>query len=164
MLLRRRPESGCTTAPCWCPETDQHSIANTWKFMLFCARATQHKSQKLQLPSCAATRKPFELLCVGNGNTVLVGAPNDPQHAPRNSQHRRNTVNSLCFCTCANNAQTRSAQRLSATGAKHCEFMCFCVVGRNRGAPRRHVAAPKRTCIQLPTRGNSCCFAPGRSN
>ena len=42
--------------------------------------------------------------------------------------------------------------------------MCFCVVGRNRGAPRRHVGAPKRTSIPLPTRGNSCCFAPGRPN
>ena len=42
--------------------------------------------------------------------------------------------------------------------------MCFRVVGRNRGAPRRLVGAPKRACISLPTRGNSCCFAPGRPN
>ena len=65
VVLRRWPESGCATAPCWAPQMGQHFNANTWKFMLFCVRATKHKACKLQLRSCATSRKPFEILRVG---------------------------------------------------------------------------------------------------
>ena len=55
------------------PQTDQQINANTLKFMLFCVRPTKRKSCELQLRSCATSRKPFELLCVGIELRLLLG-------------------------------------------------------------------------------------------
>jgi len=41
------------------PQTDQYLSTNTWKFMLFCVRATSRDPEKWRLPSRAASQNPL---------------------------------------------------------------------------------------------------------
>ena len=54
-------------------QTDQYFCANTWKFMLFCVRATTRDPWKMQLRPDPASPNPFELLRVGTKIRILEG-------------------------------------------------------------------------------------------
>ena len=124
------------------PQTDQHFCTNTWKFMLFCARATTYQTQKLRLHACATSRKPFVLRCVGTKMMVLSGH----QMVTETSPGTANTAQTLqihCVSVRAHKARGDDTRNVTLRSSPNTGNSCFfCVVGLNRGAPRSHVGAP----------------------
>ena len=130
--------------------------------MLFCARAAAQESHKWRLHSCATSRKPFELLHVGTKMTVLSGH----QLVAKISTGTANTRQTLripCISVHAREARWDEPRKVTLGSSPNTSNSCaFCVVGRNRGAPRRHVGAPNGSAFSYQHVEIQAVFAPGR--
>ena len=125
---------------CWGPQTLMLGITNTCQHTVI-QRVSAMRRTIEDVISVTCVRSPWRKTARIPTCWHVLAIPNMsvcvPQHAPRNRQHRQNT-------------------------AKACAFASFAGIGVRRGTMLASQTSRVGICQHVPTRGNSCYFAPGR--
>ena len=123
------------------PQTGPYFCANTWKFMLFCLRATTPESQKCNVHLAPHCENPLNYCVLAQNYGSCWGTkwpPTASPEPPTSPKHCKFVV----FLDMRTQRMGMILVALLYRRRQTLENMCFCVIGRNRGAPWRHVGLP----------------------
>ena len=159
--LRCWPESGRATAPCWCPKRISIFVPTRGNSCCFAPGRplTKHKSCDFTL--APHRENPLHYCVLVQKMMVLSGHEMVTETSPGTANTAQH-----CKCTMFLCVRTKHAGMILATLL--CDRRQTLVIHvLSRRWPESGRAAgpcwcPQRTSIFVPTRGNSCCFAPGR--
>ena len=127
--------------------------------MLFCVRATKRKSCGLQLRSCATSRKPFELLCVGIKLRLLLGHQMATNMRPRTANIAK-TLQIHCVSGHAHAPHANVPRSVSLppspNTANSCAFASSAGIGVHHGAMLVPQNGPACHCQHVEIHAVSC--------